>query len=92
MNAHKLISWSPRHTMYWGVICAGLALVIWQFFTLMDVMEGHTAQAQKISQSASWAGHPVGTMPQTDITGSEGMMTVQHANTIGVGRMKVDLP
>jgi cytoskeletal protein RodZ len=45
-------------------IVGGIALVIWQFFTFMDVVQAHTAQAHSVSRSASWAGHPVGTTPQ----------------------------
>lgn len=44
----------------------GVGLIVWQFLTFKDVVQGHTAQAQHTSRSAGWAGQPVGTTPQRD--------------------------
>lgn len=52
----------------WALLFGGLALLVWQFFTFLDVVQAHTTQAQKVSQSAGWAGKPVGTMPQRTST------------------------
>ena len=46
------------------LLVIGLALLAWQIVTFLDVVQAHTAQAHTVSQSASWAGKPVGTMPQ----------------------------
>lgn len=91
MTEHKLNSRSTRQVLYLCLICAGVMLVVWQFFTFMDLVQSHTAQARKVSRSASWAGHPVGTMPQAEDS-STGLMTVQHENHIGAGLMRADLP
>lgn len=92
MSECKLRTGVYRSSMYWGLICAGLVLAIWQFFTLVHVLQGHTAQARKISQSASWSGHPVGTMPQMDTADAAGLVAAQYENYIGPGMMRADLP
>lgn len=48
----------------WLLALAGLALLMWQFLTFLEVVQAHTDHAQQISRSAGWSGHPVGTMAQ----------------------------
>ncbi len=91
MTEHKLNSRSSRHLLYCCLIVAGMLLVAWQFFTFMDVLQAHTAKAQHISRSASWSGHPVGTMPQAE-DATAGLVKVQHENSFSAGMMRTDLP
>lgn len=55
---------------YWGLLlrCSlflgSAVLIAWQVFTLLDVIQMHTAKAQNVSRSAGWANQPVGTMQQ----------------------------
>ena len=64
MSAKKFSPKVPANTFRWLLMVLGIALVVWQFFTFMDVVQMHTAQAENISRSASWSGQPVGTTPQ----------------------------
>lgn len=95
MNEYKFNQRSSRSISYWLGVGVGLLLVIWQFFTLMELLEGHTAQAKKISQSAGWAGHPVGTMPQTQVKADAKPMTMQvmhYENNAGLAVRHANLP
>lgn len=51
----------------WGqwLCCAVAALCAWGMFLAFEsVLQQHVRKAQHISQAASWAGQPVGTMAQ----------------------------
>ncbi len=76
----------------WGLAVLGLGLVVWQFFTFLDIVEVHTAHAQKISQSASWAGQPVGVMPQVQPEAGAGLVPLDHAQIPNTGMMRANLP
>lgn len=64
MPEKKLSEMARQRASRWVLVLCGIALAVWQFFTFMDVVQLHTAQAQSVSRSASWAGQPVGTTPQ----------------------------
>lgn len=81
---------SRRLLFYWGCVGLGLFVVVWQFFTFLAVVEAHTAQAQKISQSAGWAGKAVGVMRQPERDAH--LMAVSHHEAINIGMMRADWP
>ena len=66
---------------FWRALFAvqAIGLIVWQFFAFKDVVQGHTAQAQRTSRSAGWSGQPVGTTPQLDASDQAGLMQVQHS-------------
>lgn len=90
MSAFQFHKPSTRQLLYWILIVLGLVLVVWQFFTFMAVVEGHTAHAQNTSRYASWAGQPVGTMPQPPANQVQGVVRVQHDTERNVGMMRAD--
>ena len=81
---------SQRQLFYWGLVALGLVVAVWQFFTFLDVVEVHTAQAHKVSQSAGWAGKAVGVMPQPDYDSN--LMAVSHHDMAATNIMRADWP
>lgn len=92
MEEHTLNASHRKTWLRWALIATGACLAVWQFFTFIEVVQRHTVQAQKISRSASWAGQPVGTMPQP-LAASESGKRVVHLETEGTARlMQTALP
>ena len=71
---------------------AGLALLAWQFFTFLDVLKAHTAQAHQVSQSAAWAGKPVGTMAQALESDGAAVQSLQPGASENLRIMHTALP
>jgi len=92
MDANKFEKSRQKPLLRWGLAVLGLGLVVWQFFTFLDIVEVHTAHAQKISQSASWAGQPVGVMPQVQPEAGAGLVPLDHAQIPNTGMMRANLP
>lgn len=90
MSAFKSSKLSTRQLLYWSLILMGLALAVWQFFTFVALVEGHTAHAQTISRYAGWSGQPVGTMPQPSSTPIQGIVHVQHTGAVKSGIVRAD--
>lgn len=81
---------SRRQLFYGTAVLLGLLVAVWQFFTFVEVVQVHTAQAQKISQSAGWAGKAVGVMPQPE--GDSSWMQVGHQATADTGMVLANWP
>jgi protein-S-isoprenylcysteine O-methyltransferase Ste14 len=65
--------------LYALCLLLGIGLIVWQFFTFKEVVQGHTAKAQRTSRSAGWSGQPVGTTPQRDASDNPALTQVQHS-------------
>lgn len=81
---------SRRPLFYGAAVLLGLLVAVWQFFTFVEVVQVHTAQAHKISQSAGWAGKAVGVMPQPE--GDSSWMQVGHQATADTGMVLANWP
>lgn len=90
MSAFKFRKHSTRRLLYWSLILMGLALAVWQFFTFMALVEGHTAHAQNVSRYAGWSGQPVGTMPQPQSNQVQGVVHVQHTGEVNAGMVRAN--
>ena len=88
LSTFHVSSW--RQLFYGAVVLLGLLVAVWQFFTFVEVVQVHTAQAHKISQSAGWAGKAVGVMPQPE--GDSSWMQVGHQATADTGMVLANWP
>lgn len=82
MNQSILKTMQGRWVIRGLCFLAGVTLLSWQFFTFWDVLQVHTAKAQKTSQSASWSGKPVGTMAQPTAMPDSHLRPAHHGHAL----------